>query len=321
MGACMGLSVCLWMATLLPQAAPGLTRDEALQRWQQMSEEERGEMKRRLRVFQGMSREEKLELESRLQSLRQSAQRAQQDMPVELRSRFDHLQPREREVIERELIEQELVQRGRDVLDRLPARLRERLAELSGPERVRAIRELKREFRGRKLDRALETLGNDLQLDREEMDRIRTLPAEARGQKFLELHQQRLLKQAEAGSPPGSIRREEWPEWRTLSPEEFHLRLLARRSRGGEASVREGGSLPRFLGRPEADWRIELARLRPEERRDEIERRLRQRVLQYLEEHPEALSAGEREALRSAEGRPFAEALRNHFRSPSPSRR
>ena len=208
-----------------PPAVPPLrTRAEALQRWQRMSSAERAEMQRRFEALENLDADSRRELDQRLAALRQAAVRARESTPPNAKSQLEELKPRLRDSVEREWIEQAFAERGREMLDRLPARVQQRLLGLEGDELVQEVRQLRRDFRGRLLDGALDRLSGELGLGRQEHQRLKQLPPEDRLKKLLGLRRRQLMRRArQQGITP-----EEWERLRDMPDAEFHREWLQR---------------------------------------------------------------------------------------------
>jgi len=322
--------ICLCLVALvLPAPAQGREGLQAArERWEAMTPEQRAEMQRRFDELRAMGAERRGELERRYESLRAAERAALEEMPESARRELEALPPAQRGEIARELARDELLERGREVRARLPEAVRERVERARPAERGEVLRELRRGRRDEGLDTALERLGRELELPAEERERVKGLPPEQREARLFELHRARVARRVEREGVPAGVRPDEWEGWSRLPPREFHQRLDQRRRELGLRSLRElfdpegartgvgeGAAGRERLGalmHPDPRWRIELRERTREERRAQIDRRVRARALDFLERNPGTVAPPELARLRGLEGEAFLEALAEH---------
>ena len=257
---------------------------EARERWERMSLQERAEMRRRFRALERMDAGERRELERRAQKVRELEQQARDRLPEDVRTQLEVLGPGKRREIVRELTQQEVDRRGRDLLGRLPPELRERLEGASPEERRRILREIRARRGGPGMGRALDHLGERLGLPAAEIERLKSLPPGERERALLDLHARAKERGMRGPGAPGDGDR------RGSLRQELERRMRA-----------------------DPEWRLELSKLSPEERRAEIQQRMKGRVLHFLEQGGRVTDR-ELDDLRRLEGREFFEAARKHGR-------
>ena len=329
--ACSGV---VWGQSRGDDPSKGGDLDQARARWESMGPEERAEIKRRFERLRGLDAEQRKELERRHSSLKAAERQALEAAPEQVRAELEALPPREREQVVRELGRDALAERGRMARGELPAEVRARLEGADPQERRAILDELKRSNRGDRMFRVAEKLERDLGLPEDKRSRLEGLPPKERERRLFELHARRLERKVERDGLPEWIDPKEWERWGQLEPREFHDRLDRRSREQGQGGVLEafgprrgpGGRAggPGGLGgpggpggpdlgklmRPDPSWRLELRKLPHDERRAEIGRRVRERVLDHLRAQPEAVDPLELERLEQLEGEAFTEAVR-----------
>ncbi len=312
-------------ALVLALAAPLAAQDdrqhaEARERWSRMSAAERAEIERRFEAFRRMDAVQRHQLEDRMGHLREAKKRARERLPRETRKQLDRLGPAKREEIVSELTRENVSERGRDLLERMPAEWRERIEGAAPAERPRLLRKLKEQNRGTRMEHAFDRLGEELSLSDEEIRRMKSLPLEQREAELLALSRRAMERETETGGLPDWISEAEWKSWKGLPPREFHERRhMKRREAGigpgrGRRDAHEGAEHLRRLTHPDPTWRLELQDLSPSERRAEIERRLKERLLEFLEQRRELVTEEELERLRGLSGRELMDATREQRR-------
>jgi hypothetical protein len=298
-----------------PQPGPprGRPSPEAIERWKRLSPEERARLRERYEAWKGMDEAERDELRRRHERLREAERDVRRDLPPEARRSLEELGPQERRELLREHLEQELVERGRRMRRLLPPELREQLESASPEERARLMGELRRRFEQEGLRRGLREVGRELGLAPDEVEALQALPVEVQRAKLLQLRRLEILRRVAREGLPEWITSEQWADWQGLSDERFLERLHAARPRRGGEGPREVWRLMR----PDPRWFEELAALSPEERRDELDRRLAGRLLEELAGRPELLPPEELAALRGLPPPEVLERVRARLRGPS----
>jgi hypothetical protein len=334
-----------FVVALLALAAPLAAQDrgreaDARARWGQKSAAERAELERRFEQLQKMDAAERRRLEERMSRLREWKRRAKDRLPAEMRTQIDRLAPAKREEIVTELAREDATQRGRDLRERMPAEVREKLERASPGERERILRDYKKRNRGEHLERAIERLGEELSLSDQEVRRIKALPPEQREAELLALARRAAQHRIDRRGLPDWMTEAEWRELQQLPPREFQERMQAARRAAGvggglrglfregdrrESEGRAGPARGRLTGsdrarklaaamRPDPSWRLELKDLTPAERRAEVERRVKQRLLEFLEQNEGVVTPEELERLRGLTGREIGDELRGKVR-------
>jgi hypothetical protein len=314
MGASRTLAV-LVALVLFPGLAAGQEREAALERWSRLDEEQRTVLRERFELFKGMNEGKRRELRDRHQRMKELGQDAKARLPKEVRRKLDSLGPDERREVMRDLLREESAERGQDLLERMPSEWRVKLQAAPAEERRMVLGEFKSHHRRRGLSRAIDKLGRELQMSPAQLQELREMAPEQQERRVLELHRSVVDARIARFGLPTWISSEEWDEWQALEPREFFERFNARRrERGvgplpglaseagpGNERTRAAGwrepdadlSRLKHLMRPDPEWRLELMKLSPSERRTEMEKRVRARVLEFLDEK-ERGSSGER---------------------------
>jgi hypothetical protein len=306
-----GLLGVAWGAALDrgPSADEGLS---ALERWERLPAGERERLRERFERYQEMSEPEQRELEDRARNLQHARRRLTERLSEDERARLRALPARQREAIVNELLEDELKAQGNRLHAKLPAEFREQLEGASPEEQRQFFAEFKEKNRRRISLIALDNMGRLLELTEEEIRAMQRLPEQERLGKVLELRKLLQERSVETYGLPAGLTPERWRAMLDLSPEEFFEEVLRVQedvaSRGaaeldpsevavGERQRRAAWEIMGQL-RPRPEERLELVDLPPAERRAEVARRRRTRVMEIFARYelfpPERLEELER---------------------------
>lgn len=288
-------------------APRGGDRAERLERWERLSPEQRALLRERFEAWRRMDESERAHMRRRLERLRDVEQRVEHGLPPAVRERLERLAPAERREMLSHHLRDELFERGRRMRGKLPPEVAARLEGAAPEERERLLAELRGSFEREHLGRALRDLGAELELPGAEVDLLLAQPVEVQREKVLELRRAELARRVQRDGLPEFLTADQWRAWAALDDREFFERLYE--ARGGPRRGEERRSGLRHLVCPDPQWLGELAPLPREERREELQRRLRARALDWLAEHPELLRPGELDELRGLETRALLERL------------
>lgn len=295
-----GLLGAAFGATLDRDRAPSEEELSPIERWERLPDEERERLRERFERYQRMSAEERRELEERAHNVQRARLRLLERLSDDDRERLRALAPEQREAIVHELLEDELKAEGQRLHAKLPPEWRDRLEDATPEERRKFFADFKQKNRARISLIALENLGKRLELPREEVREMQRLPEQERLGKVLELRKRLQEQSVETYGLPAGLKLEDWKRMLALSPEEFFGEVMRVRETGGwregepaagSAEVplaeRERRAAWDILGqlRPRPTERLELLHLEPKDRRAEISRRRRERVLAILARH------------------------------------
>jgi len=220
---------------------PGL--EGARERWQQLTPEQRDEMRRRFDHFQRLSDDERAELRRRFERFGQVQKRAVESLPEGVRRQLESLEgPTRREVL-REVATERIAEHGRDALEMMPPPLKERYEAAAPEERERIASEFGRMLHERARDELLR-LGRELDLEPARVEEMLRLEPRELGRKVLELKRQAIERSvAERGLPP-FVTQEQWNELRQLDGPEFFRRFSALHGRFGPGPGAGAGGPP-----------------------------------------------------------------------------
>lgn len=296
---------------LLPAAAQGGRGPSPMERWHELSPERRAEMRARFEAWQDMSEAERAELRARHERLREAEGRVRGELDPEQRAELERMGPAERREFLREHLAHEFSRCGRRMAGLLPEDVRERL-EAAGPdERMQMMRDLRGRFEEDKLARGLDALARRLDVPEVEREAYAALTPEARKQKLYELRRREIVERVERDGPPPWIAADEWQAMQSLDDREFCARLRRCRPEGrGEDDLRELWPLLR----PDPAWFEGAETLSEAERRAEFDRRISERLLGWLEAHPQALPELDRAELRALPPRVQLQRIRDAWR-------
>jgi hypothetical protein len=302
---------------------PGTPREQ----WSRLDPAQRELLRRRYEEFRQMDEGQRREIVERWRRMRALQGRLDEALPEDVRRKLAELRPEERRAFLRRRLEESCAARGRALREKLPEPWRERLESADPQTRARMFQEYREKHRRESAARAIEHLGAELGLAPAEIERLESLPVEEQWTEVLELRRRQIREWVQREGLPAWVSAGEWAQWEALGARELIELWHARRRAAGAADPTRppgdsGGrerrrrgerGLPGWLHellRPDPGWHAELSALDEPARRSEIERRLRQRVLDGLEARPGLLEPSELERLRALEGREFIEALR-----------
>ena len=302
------------------------------ERWSRLDPAQRELMRRRYEEFRQMDEGQRREILERWRRMRALQGRLGDALPEHVREKLAELEPEARRAYLRRHFEESCAARGRSLREKLPEPWRERLESADPQTRARMFQEYREKHRRESAARAIERLGKDLGLAQGEVERLESLPVEEQWTEVLELRRRQIREWVQREGLPAWISPEEWAQWESSSARELIELWHARRRAADAADPTRppgdpGGRERRWRGergmpswlhellRPDPSWQAELGELDEPARRAEIERRVRQRVLDELAARPERLEPAELEHLRGLEGREFLEALRAALQS------
>lgn len=288
---------------------------EARARWEQLDPAARRKLRERFERLQRMDPAERREMESRMRSLQRAEREAGAELSDDVRAELEAMGPMERKRLMREFARQRLSERGRDLLARMPAEWRERLESAPPHERWKIMRELKTSMRDSGAERAIDGLAKSLDLPPTEVERLRALEGEALWSEIMRLRREDVDERVRTRGLPPWMSEGEWAEVQGLEGRPFFERLNELRRR---RSARQQG--PRFeelhrLSRPDPQWMIELSELPFRERKLEVGRRVRDRLVEFLEGQPDLAGPEDLDRLRALEGPRLLESVRSWARA------
>ena len=162
--------------------------------------------------------------------------------------------------------------------------------------------------------RGLDALARRLELSEAERASFAGLAHDARKRKLYELRRREIVARVELDGPPAWIGADEWQAMQQLDDRAFCARLRSCRSDRSEGrDDRDLGELWRLL-RPDPQWFEAAESLSESERRAEFERRISPRVLDWLDDHPQALPELDRAELRALPPREQLQRVRDAWR-------
>lgn len=278
-------------------AADQRIREDARERWENLSDEGRLRLKERYERFKAMSPQQRAALERRARRLETVRSGIEKDLPRASRKKLNELEPSKRRRIMREMSNDEAREAGRRIWQKLPEDLRQRLKDMTPEERQVALEEFKSKQDEEVLSLA-ENLGRQLGVEASTLERLQLVPIEQRKRKFLEFVQRLSTEEiSKHGLPPG-ISERRWEALKKLEPDQFFdaiTRLRRSHPTLAAPAIEEGGTPPGAPGQldptrerlrkalmPDPAERIELAALTPDERATTLAVRRRKRALDVI---------------------------------------
>lgn len=220
--------------------------DRARGRWEKLTPEERRALLERYRTFRDLGPQEQHALVERARRVRESVQRLTNELGPDVREKLRDMDPARRREAVRELVTDEARGKGLELRARLPDAWAERLEQATPEERPAILEEFRRRHLNRLANFAIERLGKELGLPREEIDARIKLPFEKRAAIVLEMRKDVQAHDAnENGLPPG-ISAQDWQELQRLPAERFYERMQNYRTqRIADQAAREARGEPR----------------------------------------------------------------------------
>ncbi|MCY2959778.1 MAG: DUF3106 domain-containing protein [Planctomycetota bacterium] len=275
----LALSLALICVSLLAVGSSAQDRrlEEARARWEQLSPDEQARLRERFEHLRTMPAKDRASLEDRARALAEAVSRVEQRLTPEQRARLDNLDPKIRRALLRDLAMIEGGDRGARGHGPMADAMREKLERMPPEERAQAMADMQQKMRERGREKVAELLARKFGLSAAEIARLEALPE---AERMLEIAK---LKRAAEG--PDAARREEGMAAR--------MKLL-------------------LAARPRAADHLRYADLPTAERRELVEKIVRERVMSALRESGFATPA-EIEALEQMTLDQFRQAMRERF--------
>lgn len=280
---------------------------DARTRWNSLSPEQQQRLRKRFEHLQSLSSQEREDLMHRATTLKREEERLLRRLSPEHRRRLK-LQPEEkRRQLISEMVEAERRERGARIESKLPKKTREWLQNAPPEERSKRLERFRQQTRERISSRAVEGLAKALGFGSDEVKRLERLPLEDRMRTVMNLRRKLDARQRTEGGMLEDFTQEMWSELESLPPEEYFTEVLRMRHEGGLRNLspqdreerQDRRELTRELRqnlRVLPDDLVELSSLTHEERRAEVNRRRRARLMATMSKF-EVLSKKELAAL------------------------
>jgi hypothetical protein len=222
--------------------------EQARARWEHMSPAERARIEQHFAEFQGLPEAEREQMKSNLDRVAEVRRQIEERIPDELRAKLEQLEPSERHQVLREYIESAMGERAERLREKMSPELLQKLDSATPAEREELLRARLDELRKR-APRALEFLGRQLDLPREEIERLKALPPQEMRSALADLGRREMERR---GPPPG-VDQKEFRGWLELPPRECMERMHCHGMRGFRGEGDQHGPPPdgRPNGRPE----------------------------------------------------------------------
>lgn len=196
-------------------------------RWREKSEAERATLRARFEEFRSLAPERRDELVERAKRLAELRDLVQERASAEEMRAAEALDQARREEFWRARGIDAARRIGQRLRAELPPRLREKLEGATPEEREHLLRRFRREVKERVSLRTIQKLARELGVAPAEVDRLQSLPAEARLREALELERLLLERRLGGHGLPPWMTAEEFERLRTLPTPEFFSRWRA----------------------------------------------------------------------------------------------
>ena len=259
----------------------GAGLEHARQRFASLTSGERATLRERYETFKSLPDAEQDALRRRARNLARLDEEVMQSLPQDVSEQLASLPPLKQREIRRDMLISEARERGRRVREKLPP---EELARLrrapSASERAGFLQEFKHRNVDRFVSATLERLGPRVGIDEARLAALRALPREERVRELIAWTSELSEEDVVRWGLPFRISREQWAQWRDLSPEAFFTELMrhrealiAERERTRWRELRQVGTSPRSALDPEyiAGLRELLGAARARQHRDQVE--------------------------------------------------
>jgi hypothetical protein len=231
----------LAVLSLVPLAQPRVQTpptQEQRTRWEEKSDAERATLRARFEEFRSLAPEERDELVERAKRLSALRDLVRERAPAEERRAAEELDRARRDAFWRARGIDAARRIGERLRAELPPRLRERLEGATPKEREQLLRRFRREVKERITLRTIQRLARELDLAVAEVERLQSLPPEARLREVLELERRLVERRVSIFGLPPWMTSEELERLRALPTPEFLSRWRAAQPLGQER--REG---------------------------------------------------------------------------------
>jgi hypothetical protein len=260
----------------------------ALEHWRSLPPERQQELTQRYDELRALPVDQRAQLQSKLRVLDDELARVEAELGETDRARLGALGPRDRRDVLRELVMEHRRQRGLERRAHLPAQVLQMLRHAPPHERQRCLHELRERARREGPEQALRRLGEKLGKSGMEIEQALRAPLPERMQTLQAWRRALPLREGERGGRPPNRR----------GPE------------AGDGPAGAGG--PPL--RPSLGDLLEFRALPPDARRAAIDRRVRDRVLDWLTQRG-ALDPARREELAVLERDQFHERVHELLRA------
>lgn len=307
------------------------TSTEARKRWESLSPEEQARLRKRFERLQSLDETERSELVKRGKKLEKQSARLLEELSPEHRERLMSVPKRKRQQLIAEMVEAQRRDRGERIEAMLPEKTRTWLLDAPPKERRKRLERFRQQTRERISSRAVEDLAKALGYGEEEVQRLERLPLADRMKTVMNLRRKLDEREHQAGSFLGGFTKEMWSELEALPPDEYFTRVFRMRHEGGLRHLspfgreerqdrREARSRERDLSRDlrrnlrvSPEDLVNLSKLSPEDREQELIKRRRAGVMETLLKF-EAIAEDQAESWKACSNEEFfrrARALAN----------
>lgn len=271
--------------------------ESARQRWERLTPEEQDRMRERYEKLRAMGEAERRDLERRRRHLERVESQLVERLNDRDRARLAALSQDERDRILREMVEDELHVEARRLEEKLPTDWRVRLRNASPEDRARFFQDFKRQVNSEWSPRALEKLGVEFGVPPHEVEAWKRLPIDQQKQKLLELGKRHRREAVREHGLPEGVAPEEWQRLDSLPPDRFFEEAMRMREaqgwepgrpflggppEGADEAWRSEARKFRSASRTRPEDRLEFSHLPPDERREQVDRQRRERLLSAL---------------------------------------
>ncbi|MBM3989976.1 MAG: DUF3106 domain-containing protein [Planctomycetes bacterium] len=300
----------------------------ARERWSALSPQHRAELAERFERWTSLPDDERARIRERFDTLSSLRHAARECLPEKARKDLARLRSEQQASVLAGVASQQIQQRGRELLQRLPAHWRERIEAADPEERLRLVGEFRARMHAKALER-IDQLERDGKLEASRAASLRQAAPEELARELVALEVRGFCERAEREGLPPYIDAAQWEQWKSLPQREQWERVhqarhgFERRNAGeGRGEGRRDGERGRLRWpaseterrlrealRPDPEWFVEFVNAEPEVRAELVATRLRARVLGVLEGSLGLLAAEKLAELRVLHGREFFEAL------------
>ena len=212
---------------------------ELRERWHGKSDEERALLRQRFEQLKNLSPEEREALGHRARRLRDLEREVRKNASEEERAEAEKLAPpRERDFWRHRAVEHSRYS-GRQLREKLPPELLDRLEGASRWEKMQILDEFRERERDSRSRSAVVDLGRRVGLSHEEIRAIEELPFDRRISAVVELKRKHIEDRVRSDGLPRGIDEATWESMRSLSDKEFLESFHRSRGRGGPPDGRQ----------------------------------------------------------------------------------
>ena len=286
------------------QEPPASGQLSPLERWGRLDPEQQERMRGRFERWQNLSNEERGAYQRRAREMQRAEREALRQLRPEDRKRFEKLDQSTREAVMKEMTHLLLVERTHRLRGKLPPEARKRLENAKPEDRMHVLERLRHDELHHAGDRALKDLARRLGLTEQQ-------------EELLALKRRAVERGIRDGARPEDMGEHDWERMRDLSPRDFARDWFRHNDRAQRTPEDRRRRRLQELLKPTLDELIEVSRAPDKDRRALLAALVRTRI-QSIGTEKGDLPAKLLEELKGLSDREFINRMRRQARPQEP---